>query len=149
MNSTINTGSSTQTARSFFTAYNQHDVNRMLRMCSDDAEIRYVPMGQQGQGNVREVGKRIWTGLIDAFPDLHVDIESAFGDERNAAAEILIGGTQKKDFLNIPNQGRHYELLHAFILRLDRKGLITQITSYWDNLSFYSQLGKGLLDNAA
>ena len=79
-------------ARSFFAAYNAHDVERMVAACSEDAELRYVPMGSQGRGNARELGKSIWSGLIDAFPDLAVTVESIFGDERNVAAEVVIGG---------------------------------------------------------
>jgi steroid delta-isomerase-like uncharacterized protein len=133
-------------ARSFFAAYNAHDVGRMVAACSEDARLRYVPMGAQGQGKARGVGKAIWSGLIDAFPDLTVTVQSAFGDERNAAAEVTIGGTQRKDFLQIPSRGKHYELPHAFLLSLDDRGLITDIAAYWDNASFYSQLGKTTLE---
>jgi steroid delta-isomerase-like uncharacterized protein len=132
-------------ARSFFAAYNAHDVDRMLAACSEDAELCYVPMGGQGQGKLREVGKSIWSGLIDAFPDLYVRVESMFGDERNVAAEVVIGGTQQKDFLHIPSQGRHYDLPHAFLLKMSERGLIERVTCYWDNASFYLQLGKTTL----
>jgi steroid delta-isomerase-like uncharacterized protein len=135
------------TARSFFEAYNSHDVNRMLTFCADNAQLRYVPMENQGEGKAREVGKKIWSGLIDAFPDLRVVVDSIFGDDRNVAAEVVIGGTQQKDFLQIRNQGKQYELPHAFLLRVDNGGLITSITAYWDNASFYRQLGKTTLDS--
>ena len=133
-------------AKSLFNFYNAHDVNRMLSLCTDDAQLRYVPMSKQGEGKIREVGKAIWSGLIDAFPDLRVRLESAFADQQNVAAEVMIGGTQKKDFLNVPNQNRHYDLPHAFLLKIGDRGLITGITAYWDNASFYSQLGKNTLD---
>src|SRR5690348_5599851 len=84
----------TDVARSFFAAYNHHDVNRMLAECSDDAQVRYVPMGDQGTGPARDVGKNLWSGLIDAFPDLSVTVPNVFGDDRNMAAEVVIGGTQ-------------------------------------------------------
>jgi steroid delta-isomerase-like uncharacterized protein len=132
-------------ARSFFAAYNAHDVERMVAACGEDAELRYVPMGSQGRGNARELGKSIWSGLIDAFPDLAVTVESIFGDERNVAAEVVIGGTQQKDFLQIRSQGRHYDLPHAFLLQTNERSLITRITCYWDNASFYRQLGKTTL----
>src|SRR5690242_16566270 len=133
-------------AQSFFTSYNAHDVNRMLSLCSDNAELRYVPLEKQGEGRVRDVGKTIWSSLINAFPDLRVTMNSAFGDTHHLAAEVVIGGTQNKDFLNIPNQGKHYDLPHAFLLDINDRGLITRITAYWDNASFYSQLGKNSLD---
>lgn len=56
-------------------------------------------------------------------------MNSTFGDERNAAAEVTIGGTQRKDFLDVPNQGNHFELPHAFLLRMNDKAKIAVITS--------------------
>jgi steroid delta-isomerase-like uncharacterized protein len=135
------------TARSFFEAYNSHDVNRMLTFCADNAQVRYVPMGNQVEGKAWEVGKKFWSGLIDAFPDLRVVVDSIFGDGRNIAAEVVIGGTQRKDFLQIPNQGKHFDLPHAFLLQVDNGSLITSITAYWDNASFYRQVGKTTLDS--
>jgi steroid delta-isomerase-like uncharacterized protein len=137
--------SSTDAARSFFAAYNAHDLDTMLAACSEDAELRYVPMGSQGQGTVREVGKCIWSGLIEAFPDLAVRVESVFGNESNVATEVVIGGTQQKDFFQIPSRGKHYDLPHAFLLDTNERYLITRITCYWDNASFYLQLGKTTL----
>ncbi len=135
-------------ATAFLDAYNRHDVEAMLKLFSEDAEIHYVPMEDQGQGLVREVGKKIWSGLIDAFPDLHVTADEVFGNETNAAAEVVIGGTQKKDFLDIPSQGKHYELPHAFIFIVEGER-IEHVTAYWDNVSFYSQLGRQPLGKAA
>jgi steroid delta-isomerase-like uncharacterized protein len=129
-----------QVARTFFDAYDKHDVDAMLSLCSDEAQVRYVPMGAQGTGPAAEVGKTIWSGLLDAFPDLHVRPGLTFGDDRYVAAEVMIGGTQEKDFLDIPSQGRSYDLPHAFILEVD-DGMIAQVTAYWDNSDFYRQLG--------
>jgi steroid delta-isomerase-like uncharacterized protein len=130
-----------QVAQSFFDAYDHHDVDAMLARCADDAQLRYVPLGEQGRGPIRDVGQAFWRGLIDAFPDLSVRMESGFGDERHVAAEVVIGGTQRKDFFDIPSQGRRYDLPHAFLLALDDGGRIAEVACYWDNASFYGQLG--------
>lgn len=111
---------------------------RLAATCSDGEP--------RGQGPISEVAKHIWSSIIDAFPDLTVRVQSVFGDESNAAAEVLIGGTQRKEFFNIPSHGKHYELPRAFISSLDENSLITSVTAYWDNVSFYSQLGKIALD---
>lgn len=132
-------------ARLFFAAFKDRDVNRMLAECRDDAQIRYVPMGNQGTGEVREVGKNIWSSLFDAFPDLTVTVPTLFGDDHNVAAEAVLEGTQRKDFLGIPSQGKRFQLPHAFIFQIDDLGLIASIAAYWDNASFYSQLGKTTL----
>jgi ketosteroid isomerase-like protein len=150
MSTTANANRPIDVARSFFAAYDKHDVNKMLAECNESAELRYVPMGSQGRGKVHELGKAIWANLIDAFPDLHVTVQSMFGDECNIAAEVMIGGTQRKDLVfgevRIPSQSKHYELPHAFLLKLNEIGLITEIAAYWDNASFYAQLDKKTLD---
>jgi steroid delta-isomerase-like uncharacterized protein len=134
-----------EAAQSFFTAYNAHQVDKMVSELSEDARLRYVPMGSEGEGQARKLGKTIWSGIIDAFPDLHVTVESLFGDEQHATAEVVIGGTQRKDFMQIPSQGKHYELPHAFLLEINDRGQISAITAYWDNASFFAQLGKTTL----
>jgi steroid delta-isomerase-like uncharacterized protein len=136
----------TDLASSFFSAYDAHDVDAMVAMCSEDAQLRYVPMGAPGQGDVRAVGRRIWSGLIEAFPDLSVKVRSMFGNKTDAAAEVMIGGTQQKDFMQIRNSGKRYDLPHAFLLRMNDRGLIGELAAYWDNASFYMQLGKTTLD---
>jgi hypothetical protein len=45
----------TDLASSFFSAYDAHDVDAMVAMCSEDAQLRYVPMGTPGEGNARAV----------------------------------------------------------------------------------------------
>lgn len=136
--------SSTDVVRAFLAAYDRHDLSAMLQTCSEDARLCYVPMGPQGQGLVREAGRRIWGALLEAFPDLHVAPQAIFGDDKQVAAEVTLRGTQDRRFLDIPSQGRPFELEHAFIFRM-ADGRIQQITAYWDNVSFYEQLGQQLV----
>jgi ketosteroid isomerase-like protein len=147
MSATANASTALDMARSFFAAYNRHDVTSMVAACSERAELRYVPMGSCGRGKVHELGKAIWSGLIDALPDLHVAVQSMFGGASKIAAEVMIGGTQRKDLVygqvRIRSQSKHYELPHAFLLQIDESGLIEEVAAY---CSFYSQLGKTTLD---
>ena len=53
----VNTRRAINAARSFFAAYDEHDVNGMLAACHGNAELRYVPMGSDGQGEVHSLGK--------------------------------------------------------------------------------------------
>jgi hypothetical protein len=36
-------------ARSLFAAYNAHDLKKMVAACSEDAEFRYVLLGNKGE----------------------------------------------------------------------------------------------------
>jgi ketosteroid isomerase-like protein len=135
---------------SFFDAYREHDVETMVDLCDDMAEFHYVPVeiwGKQrvirGDGKVRTVGKVLWTGLIDAVPNLTNEVTSISADgDGNVAAEVVIGGTQSKDWGPIGTQGRHYDLPHLFLFHVNGDGLIDRITAYWDGADFNQQLGR-------
>jgi ketosteroid isomerase-like protein len=135
--------------RAFFAAYRAHDVERMVDLCADNADFRYVPFevwGRQrvlyGEGKVRTVGKVIWTTLIEAFPDLASAVTCLRADgDGNVAAEAGIGGTQARDFGIIACTGGHYELPHLFLFHVTGDGLIDDIVAYWDNVSWKKQLG--------
>jgi SnoaL-like domain len=136
-------------ARAFFDAYRVHDVERMVDLCAEGADFRYVPFevwSRQrvlyGEGKVCTVGKVIWTTLIDAFPDLANAVTSLRADEDgNVAAEVGIGGTQAKDFGIIACAGGHYQVPHLFLFHVTGDGLIDDIVAYWDNAGWKKQLG--------
>jgi len=133
----------------FFDAYRVHDVERMVDLCTDGADFRYVPFevrGRQrvlhGEGKVRTIGKVIWTTLIDAFPDLNNDVTSLRADEHsNVVAEVSISGTQARPFGIIACTGGHYVLPHLFLFHVTGDGLIDDIVAYWDNVDWKRQLG--------
>jgi steroid delta-isomerase-like uncharacterized protein len=142
--------SAVEVITAFFDAYRAHDLERLVELCSDNADFHYIPFevwGRQrvirGDGKVRTIGKALWTTLIDAFPDLTNEVTSVTADEGgNVAAEVVISGTQAKPYGTIANQGLHYDLPHVFLFRVGKNGLIEEVTAYWDNADFYRQLGR-------
>lgn len=134
----------------FFEAYREHDLERMVELCSDNADFHYIPFevwGRQrvirGDGKVRTVGKALWTTLIDAFPDLTNKVTYiTTDDEGNVAAEVVISGTQAKPYGTITNQGLHFDLPHVFLFRVGKDDLVEEISGYWDNADFYRQLDR-------
>lgn len=137
------------TAIAFFDAFRARDVERMVELCADNADFRYVTYEVwtrqrvlHGDGKVCTVGKPIWTALIDAFPDLTNTVTSVRADEDgNVAAQVDIGGTQAKDFGVIACAGGHYELPHLFLFHVTVDGLIDDVAAYWDNAHWNKQLG--------
>jgi ketosteroid isomerase-like protein len=133
----------------FFDAYRARDIERMVELCTDNADFRYVPFevwGRQrvlhGDGKVCTVGKPIWTALLDAFPDLTNTVTSVRADaDGNVAVQADISGTQIKDFGVIACAGGHYELPHLFLFHVTGHGLIDDVVSYWDNAQWKKQLG--------
>jgi ketosteroid isomerase-like protein len=147
--STLCEVTATATVNRFFDAYRARDVERMVELCTDNADFRYVSFevwGRQrvlhGEGKVCTVGKPIWTALIDAFPDLTNTVTSVRADgEGNVAVQAVISGTQAKDFGVIACAGGHYDLPHLFLFHVTGRGLIDDVVCYWDNVHWKKQLG--------
>ena len=134
--------------KSFFDAYREHDVERMADLCDDMAGYRSVPFELwrkqrviRGDGKVGTIGKPLWTGLIEAFPDLTNEVTKIIsGNDGRVAAEVLISGTQAKDWGSIKSRGRSFRSPHLFVFRVN-DDKIGDITSYSDNASVRVQLG--------
>ena len=135
--------------KSFFEAYREHDVERMVDLCDDMAVFRSVPFELwrkqrviRGDGKVGTIGKILWTGLIEAFPDLSNEVTKiTSGNDGYVAAEVVIGGTQAKDWGSIRSRGRNFRSPHLFLFHINEHEKIDNITSYSDNASVRVQLG--------
>ena len=140
---------STNVVKSFFDAYREHDVERMADLCDDMAGYRSVPFELwrkqrviRGDGKVSTIGKPLWTGLIEAFPDLTNEVTKIIsGNDGRVAAEVLISGTQAKDWGSIRSRGRSFRSPHLFVFQINDDKKIAGITSYSDNASVRTQLG--------
>ena len=119
------------TAQEFFAAYDAHDVDAMLRLCSDTAQLRHVPMGRLETGDVHTVGRKAWSDMFSAMPDLRVSVERAFSGDGQVGAEVVIADRQ-----------RSFELPQAYFLTVDDTRHITNVTVYWDNVSLGYEITK-------
>lgn len=139
----------TATVTAFFDAYRLQDVEAMVDCCSDGAAFEYIPFemwGRQrvmrGAGKVRTLGKPLWTGMIDAFPDLTNTVRRITADDAgNAAAQVVLSGTQCSAWGTIANRGMSFSEPNLFVLRVDTESRIDSITCYWDCASVARQLG--------
>jgi len=139
----------TNVVRSFFDAYREHDVERMAGLCDEMAGYRSVPFELwrkqrviRGDGKVTTIGKILWTGLIEAFPDLTNEVTKIIsGNDGRVAAEVVICGTQAKDWGSIRSRGQSFRSPHLFVFQINDDKKIADITSYSDNASVRTQLG--------
>jgi hypothetical protein len=129
------------TSIEFFSAHQDHDYERMVSLCTPTADVRFTPLGEGGMGKVAELGKALWSGLIDAFPDIDNTIHSFVENDGDIACNVSIFGTQKKDFAGIPTQGLKFKNDHIFVFRFNETDKITSIIISWDHDSFSKQLG--------
>ena len=138
-----------QVVESFFDAYRAHDVERMVELCDETARFRSVPFEVcrrqrivGGTGYVCTVGKLLWTGLIDAFPDLTNEVTRLIsGSDGQVAAEVVISGTQAKAWASVTARGRRFRSPHLLLFHINAIGKIDNITSYSDNVQVRRHLG--------
>jgi hypothetical protein len=130
----VDKATSIDTVEGFLDAYRKRDLDKMVAHCNPEGELRYVPLGNQGEGKIGTTGSAVWSGLFDAVPDLTNREESISADtEGNVCAEVVLSGTLAKEFAGMRSPDRYYVLPHAFIFKVGgEETRIQRIVAYWD-----------------
>jgi SnoaL-like polyketide cyclase len=128
----------------FMFAYQQRNVEKMLSFCNPEGEIHFIPLDNDGKGKIYELGKGLWSALVDCIPDIDNTIDAAVaeGKDDTVRCQVVIRGKQVKDFADIPSKGLRFESDHIFIFHLDNENKIDSITINWDHADFKRQLGS-------
>lgn len=126
----------------FFSAYQDMDTARMIRLATTDATVHFMPMGDDGNGSFWQFGKAVWTLLMDCFPDLDNTVDSLTSEKNVVTAHVSIFGTQAQDFMGITNKGLRFNSDHVFVFRFDDADRITNLDIDWDHAHFKNQLGS-------
>jgi ketosteroid isomerase-like protein len=125
----------------FMFAYQQKNIDKMLSLCDEEGIVEFIPLGDAGIGKIGELGKGIWTALIDCFPDIDNTLDAAVAEDDNVIrCQVVIRGTQKKDFANIISKGKSFDSDHIFVFRFNDDNIIEHITVSWDHADFQEQL---------
>ncbi len=83
----------------FMFAYQQRNVDKMLSFYDENGTVDFQSLGEAGRGKIYELGRGIWTALIDCFPDIDNTLDAAVAeDEETVRCRVVITGTQKKRF---------------------------------------------------
>lgn len=126
----------------FMFSYQQRRVDKMLACCDENGTVYFEPMGEGGKGTIGELGKAIWSGLIESFPDIDNTLDAAVAEDDNVVrCQVVIRGTQAKDFAGIASKGQHFDSDHIFIFHLNPDNKIDSIHINWDHADFQRQLG--------
>ena len=127
----------------FMFAYQQKNIDKMLSLCDVDGIVEFASLGEAGTGKIGELGRGIWTALTDCFPDIDNTLDAAVAEDENTVrCQVVIRGTQTKDFADIKNKGKHFDSDHIFIFRFNDDNIIEHITVTWDHEDLKKQLGS-------
>ena len=118
----------------FFAAYDAHDVEGMLALCSDSAQGRYLPYGKKSVMPIRSGLEKIWRGFVQAVPDFGVEVDEMIEAEGNiVVVQALLGGAMPVDVPGLVTRGQPGRIAHAYIIRYNTDGKISRLDCYWDN----------------
>ena len=131
-----------RTCLAFFSALEDHDVDRILPLCSPDARAEFTPLGERVKGTVAELGNVVWSSLVETFPDLKIKINNIIWsvDRQRAECHITFQGTQRYPFLGIDPSGNSLNIVKIFKLSFDRDGKINSVQVSWQHNEFINQL---------
>jgi hypothetical protein len=125
----------------FMFAYQQKNIEKMMSFCNPDGEVHFQPLGDAGRGKIGELGKAIWSGLVECFPNIDNTLDAAIAEDDNVVrCQVVIRGTQAKDFAGIENKGKHFDSDHIFVFHIDDNNRIDSIQISWDHADFQQQL---------
>jgi hypothetical protein len=138
----INTLSKKGTCIEFFSAYQEHDIDRMIQLCDAEGAVHFEPLGEAGKGKIGEFGKNLWLALMGAFPNLDNTVMNTNLDEstNSVSCTVSIFGTQENEFAGIPSRGNRFESDHIFVFRFNDQQKIDRVNIRWDHERFVQQL---------
>jgi len=128
-----------EAAAEFVSRWNASDLSGMAQMIHPDANILVAPLGiPLSRDAYVSVGEMMFQG----FSEMPMEIVQAIdmGDGW-VVCELLITGTNDGPYMGMPPTRRSITLRGASLQRYNSEGLLTDLSSYYDNLSLLAQFG--------
>jgi steroid delta-isomerase-like uncharacterized protein len=116
-------------------AENRHDVEATIATFHSP---RYEVNGETRDG--AEAVRELLQGLMDGFPDFHVDVGKMRHADDAVFGESVITGTHDGEWAGIPPTGRRIEVPVAGIFEFDEDRLLCEKV-YMDFAAVLTQLG--------
>jgi steroid delta-isomerase-like uncharacterized protein len=129
-------------------AMNTGDVTLMAKAIDEvvapDAVVRTpLPIDVTGAAAL----KHVWSTLLRAFPDLHVEVEDLIAEGDKVVCRNTVTGTHRGEYLGLAATGRTVSYSEIFVFRF-ADGRIAETWGVVDVLSQLRQLGLAPGDRA-
>lgn len=129
------------TAARFHDAVNTRDVEIISKTIDElvAPDVLFhapVPVGMTGARAL----KQVWTVLLRAFPDVHVEVEDVIAEGDKVVARNTVTGTHRGEYRGMPPTHRSVTYGEIFIFRFEG-GRIAEIWGVVDVFSQMRQLG--------
>jgi steroid delta-isomerase-like uncharacterized protein len=125
--------------RQAFDAWNAHDVKSLQALLAHDYvwESDTLPAPVRGLDGHRQAMEM----YLQAFPDLHFEVEQMLPCGDYVVTRWLSTGTHKGELMGIPATNRRGEGIHGCTVHEVKDGKMTHDWVHWDALTLLRQLG--------
>jgi len=124
--------------KELFEAYNRRDVDFIIN-CFADEVIIVLPSGET-------IGKdelpQVYSMLFDVFQDGVWSTPRVISKGNVVAAEILVEGTHKGEFLGIPATNKKIIIPAVWFIDFNDEGKIERVIDYWNERRFIAQVSE-------
>jgi steroid delta-isomerase-like uncharacterized protein len=138
LGSAIQAGAQTQVLNDVTAAWNSHDMEKVLPFYTDDIVYEDVASGVIKRG--KEELKAFGNDFFAAFPDVNIEVKSAFSSGDWFCTEWVMSGTHKGDLPKVPATGKRFSIRGVSVGEL-KEGKIKRNSDYYDKMLFLQQIG--------
>lgn len=130
----------TQVVEGYLKAWNNHDLGALLATL-DESVVVVVPSFAEPIRGKQQL-RTLWGTLFDKVsPDVKEQVLTTMVEDHTVACECIETAVYAPDSIDKP-----YRIHLAVFFRVNARGLISEIHSYWDTTSMFQQLGKGIAE---
>ena len=124
--------------REAFDAWNDHDVERQLKLLDEKHVVESDTIPQPAIG--REAFRQFMQIYLVAFPDLHLALDQILASGDFVVTRWTATGTHRGELMGIPPTGRS-TTTHGCTVYEIRNGKQIRFWTYWDTGNLLRQLG--------
>jgi steroid delta-isomerase-like uncharacterized protein len=135
---TVSVSEQTRVIDDWAAHWSAHDVERLLRLFTEDVVYEDVTMAVVNRGAAEF--RAFAEGFLSGYPDVTFELRSSFANGTSGGAEWVMRGTNTGDSPGMRATGKRVEVRGASIFEFagDR---IRRCSDYWDMATYLKQLG--------
>lgn len=118
---------------------NLHDLDGVMATFGNDARYDDEPWQDRRRG--RDAVRTYYSELVDALPDLAIDVERQHVAAASVVVEVVIRGTHLGTWRGLPATGRRLQFPLCGIFTFDSDDRIAAERIYYDRTAVLRQLG--------
>jgi steroid delta-isomerase-like uncharacterized protein len=118
---------------------NEHDLPGIMATFGADAKYDDESWGEHHLG--RDGVEAYYRDLLEALPDLRIEVQNRLATEESVVLEVIITGTQAGPWRGLPGTGRRVRFPLCGIFSFESTGKLAAEKIYYDRASVLRQVG--------